>query len=90
MFQTLLTELCQLPCYIVTSVTRIGITITQHQHKYGSRSFLSLFDANGSSVIVHLNEDRGTAGVSGEIRRPTDRLWRYGRIHWAAFGALLA
>jgi len=26
---------------------------------------LSLFDANGSSVIVHLNEDRGTTGVAG-------------------------
>jgi Cu-Zn family superoxide dismutase len=26
---------------------------------------LSLFDANGSSVIVHLNEDQGTTGVPG-------------------------
>ena len=26
---------------------------------------LSLFDANGSSVIVHLNEDQGTTGVAG-------------------------
>jgi superoxide dismutase, Cu-Zn family len=26
---------------------------------------LSLFDANGSSVIVHLNEDKGTTGVAG-------------------------
>ena len=26
---------------------------------------LSLFDANGSSVIVHLNEDQGTTGVTG-------------------------
>lgn len=26
---------------------------------------LSLFDANGSSVIVHLNEDLGTTGVPG-------------------------
>jgi Cu-Zn family superoxide dismutase len=26
---------------------------------------LSLFDATGSSVIVHLNEDQGTTGVAG-------------------------
>jgi Cu-Zn family superoxide dismutase len=26
---------------------------------------LSLFDTNGSSVIVHLNEDHGTTGVAG-------------------------
>jgi Cu/Zn superoxide dismutase len=26
---------------------------------------LSLFDTNGSSVIVHLNEDQGTTGVAG-------------------------
>jgi hypothetical protein len=26
---------------------------------------LSLFDANGSSVIVHLNQDQGTTGVPG-------------------------
>jgi Cu-Zn family superoxide dismutase len=26
---------------------------------------LSLFDANGSSMIVHLNEDQGTTGVAG-------------------------
>jgi Cu-Zn family superoxide dismutase len=26
---------------------------------------LSLFDTNGSSMIVHLNEDQGTTGVTG-------------------------
>ena len=26
---------------------------------------LSIFDANGSAVIVHLNPDRGTTGVTG-------------------------
>jgi hypothetical protein len=26
---------------------------------------LSLFDTNGSSVIVHLNKDQGTTGVAG-------------------------
>ena len=26
---------------------------------------LSLFDTNGSSVIVHLNEDQGTTGMAG-------------------------
>jgi superoxide dismutase, Cu-Zn family len=42
---------------------------------------LSLFDENGSSVIVHLNEDQGTTGVPGGSGGPRIACGVIERIH---------
>ena len=45
--------------------TSPGSAISHFQQDYSLARPLSIFDANGSAVIVHLNPDRGETGVTG-------------------------